>query len=53
MNSKDKRLRDETVRSCCAAVRSVSGREGGGGGRKNGESREKGERFTRINVQGM
>lgn len=48
MNSKDKRLRDETVRSCRAVVGLVSGRE-----RKNGESREKGERFTRINVRGM
>lgn len=43
MSSKDKRLRDETVRSCRAVVRLVSGKEGGG------EWRE----VTRINVQGM
>lgn len=29
MNSKYKRLRDETVRSCRAVVKLVSGREGG------------------------
>lgn len=35
MNSKDKRLRDETVRSCRAVVRLVCGREGGGRGEKH------------------
>lgn len=42
MKSKDKRLRDETVRSCWrASVRLVSG------GERMGR-----ESFTRINVQG-
>lgn len=37
MNSKDKRLRDETVRSYRAVVRLVSGKEGGRKGRERRE----------------
>lgn len=46
MNSKDKRLRDETVRSCRAVVRLVSGREGGEGEETMGRvgRRERGSR---------
>lgn len=44
MNSKDKRLRDETVRSCRAVVRSVSGREGGKERMERVGRRERGSR---------
>lgn len=48
MNSKNKRLRDETVRSYRARGE-ISIREGGG---RKGWGKEE-EMFTRIKVQGM